>query len=719
MATPNSLYFAQFPLQEVLHDKDTGFLLSAGIVSYFSDPTFEVPKNVFMQSNDAPYGFINVGPVLTLSAIGSFIDPITGNNAIPFLFPWEGDESDPGAFQPYFIRVQSSGFNLQFTVTNWPPNQLAESTSNTEGTTFENQITNPQFAEVLFAIAPAITATINVTTTDQITQIAPSWFIKTSGTGTIALTQNALTENIESQAPYSLSITTTGITAFSIYQRIFNSPRLFAEGAVSLFFEVATSSILAIEASYIPSTGTPTVIISSDNTNGDGQYQAFAGSAEIVGVVNLDSPTTGYVDIALILTSTPIFSNLSLTSFQLVAVDSISTIPIYAQKSVPLQQSELFYYWQPSLNYKPIPSYLIGWDFPLNPYQAQGTGVFGSFTSANNTSYYVADQTILFQSVNASFTSQLAPTTFAGLNITALNTSSFAVIQYLSGNQVQELIGQRMSVQIKCSKTGANLAGRIGLYCTGNAAFPILPLSIFSSIAAGIPVLTAGWIEIPLSIGAASFVASTTSGSTPFSFSGFDATAINTSGFINFALAIIFEPMTAADVLTLNYCSLNTGDIPTRPAPQTPDEVIRECQYYYEKSYDTSVVPGSNTNVGAIYAQQQVSLSGGTYAMYACPFTVTYNTVKRAIPSINTLRLYEPAGTIDTVLSNAANSDSVVPATNTTPITTWGSRTFGTKSTDFTMTTAAAIVNTPTSTNSGQRGWIAYQFVVDCRLGVI
>ncbi len=45
MATPNPLFFAMQPLQQVIFDKDDGELLAAGIVSYFSDPQFTTPKD--------------------------------------------------------------------------------------------------------------------------------------------------------------------------------------------------------------------------------------------------------------------------------------------------------------------------------------------------------------------------------------------------------------------------------------------------------------------------------------------------------------------------------------------------------------------------------------------------------------------------------------------------------------------------------------------------
>ena len=39
------------------------------------------------------------------------------------------------------------------------------------------------------------------------------------------------------------------------------------------------------------------------------------------------------------------------------------------QNSVNRQNDYLFHYYNPLLQYKPIESFLIGWDFPVNPAQ--------------------------------------------------------------------------------------------------------------------------------------------------------------------------------------------------------------------------------------------------------------------------------------------------------------------------------------------------------------
>ena len=123
---PSPLFFIQQPLQQVIFNKDDGTLLAAGVVSYFSDPEFTTPKDVYQVTNapDGTYFFTDVGSVLTLSSIGSFVD-LDGNNFTPMLFPWTGTVLAPGQFEPYYITVYSSGGILQFTVTGYPYNNLS------------------------------------------------------------------------------------------------------------------------------------------------------------------------------------------------------------------------------------------------------------------------------------------------------------------------------------------------------------------------------------------------------------------------------------------------------------------------------------------------------------------------------------------------------------------------------------------------------------------
>ena len=139
-SAPNSSYVACFPLQEQIFDKDLNVPLAAGVVSFFEDEARTVPKNVYYLTGGPPpadYNFtiLGINGVVTLSSIGTFVDG-SGNNIIPFLWPYVGDPSvdEPTDPESYYITVYSSSGTEQFTVQNWPPNS-ATATPSPAGTT--------------------------------------------------------------------------------------------------------------------------------------------------------------------------------------------------------------------------------------------------------------------------------------------------------------------------------------------------------------------------------------------------------------------------------------------------------------------------------------------------------------------------------------------------------------------------------------------------------
>ncbi len=172
-----SQFFYQQPLQQQIVDKTTGAPLAYGTVNYFSDPGFSIPFDVFEQNNSDPTEYINIGPSVTLSGIGTFIDN-TGANYIPFLFPYVVNELDEYVYNPYYIQVLDSNGSPEFTMQYWPPNNYIIPTPATDQiNTSQNIITNPQFAEVSFSQPPEGGACIYSVSGTSIINIAPGWYI--------------------------------------------------------------------------------------------------------------------------------------------------------------------------------------------------------------------------------------------------------------------------------------------------------------------------------------------------------------------------------------------------------------------------------------------------------------------------------------------------------------------------------------------------------------
>ncbi len=704
---PSPLYFIQQPLQQVIHDKDDGSLLAGGRVEYYSDPQFNEPKNVYEVSNapDGTYYFSNIGSVRTLSSIGSFVDD-DGNNFTPMLFPWTGDVLSPGQFEPYYIRVYSATNILQFTVTGYPLNNFSIAGLTEEGGDTSNQITNPQFVE---ALIPAAGITITVSGAMTI-PVAPSWFVDVSGSGTIFLQQEPLDIQTPSDAPFALTIRTTGDTSGTLYQRITNSPRLLFEETIAGYLEINSAQAFALTMTYAPSGGTGSADIFTATVLADNEWHAFKGAVAISGTANPQDGNKGYVDIRM---NIPTLANFMITAIQVDGVADVNTVRIFQQISTPLQESQLFYYWQEWLNYKPIPSYLVGWDFPLNPTQPNGdSGDFTVQPLAGNKSAYAWDQTILFATVGGQLSYSRNATT-QGLKIGTGAATSFAVIQYLPVQQARELLSQRNCVSIQGFLEDTNpipatsIAGTVSLWWT-TGALPDLKTPNFNSLvntvsALGVPTST--WTQVPnVTRGNnAGFTFGISADKEPIYLSGWDATvtstAADTANYI--AIVVAFSTIETTQTVTIDFCGLFGGDIATRPAPQTQDEVLRECQYYYQKSFIQGTVPAANVglNQGEYYF---VTTVGPTFTNYG-PFVQFAIPMYVAPPNV---LLYNPSAAGDqirVITGGAANTNFTL-----TTLTNAASR----------SSSGFAIQGTvPASSTLG--ALIAVNWTADARLGTL
>lgn len=152
---PNSTYSPMFPLQEQIWDRDLNIPLAGGLVKFFQDDARTSAKNVYIQSGmPGNYSYVSVGSELTLSIIGTFVNPGDGTNFIPFMWPFVGNPDDynpllPPAAQKYFIQVFSSSDLVvpQFTIENWPP----ASSGSTPASSGFNSINIKTFSTVGFA----------------------------------------------------------------------------------------------------------------------------------------------------------------------------------------------------------------------------------------------------------------------------------------------------------------------------------------------------------------------------------------------------------------------------------------------------------------------------------------------------------------------------------------------------------------------------------------
>jgi hypothetical protein len=588
----------------------------------------------------------------------------------------------------------------------------------------DNQISNPQFAEVSFTNPLTLT---NVTNPGPI-EIAPDWFLTLTGTGNLVVNQvplnNAPTTINPTNAPYALEIHTTGGWTSSILsQRFQQNGMLWANKYVSLSFTALIQGApQQVTGRLYGSNGAPlAILLTTLLSNSFGEY---TGVALLPPPLNPDVPPNAYIDFQMIL---PPVADIYLTSFQLIA-STVETTYEYEQDTVNRQIDHLFHYYNPQLQFKPISSYLVGWDFPLNPaqingdtYTAQNTGV--------NTSYYAWDQTILFQSVTSAIT--VSRGTQGGLQLTAALAGQMAAIQYLDQVQAREILNNRLSVNINCLGTIAagNVIGSVSLWYTKDANLPNVATGTNQTFIATLDPITGkpatftggfNWIEVKRDIQQnATFnlpsATSSTFGFNEWSIDNGVSADANLATF--FAIVIGFAPLAAADTIELTSVSLVPGDIPTIPAPKTQDEVRKDCERYYEMSYQNFAAVGTATVVNALFAPQDSTIpSGGNFFISPNSFTVQFDSLKRTINSV--MSIYSAnTGTISAVGATARGSAT---STLDIAIATW-TPTTGDKYCNF------AVVAVPLSghpfgalnaTTPGQN-YIGYHFIADARLGIV
>ena len=159
--------------------------------------------------------------------------------------------------------------------------------------------------------------------------------------------------------------------------------------------------------------------------------------------------------------------NVQLTNIQVtgqttqIADFTISDVPPFLEETYERTVDHEFHVYKPKLSYKPIPSYLVGWDFPLNPGQFAGRSIAAQAVGAGK-SYYAWDQTILFQSANSGITA--AGTTTGALNLTAAATTNMAMIQYLDQVQAAKILQDEISCNLYAN-SGHCLWIRCTCYC--------------------------------------------------------------------------------------------------------------------------------------------------------------------------------------------------------------------------------------------------------------
>jgi len=715
----DSHYIPAFSIEDVLLDKDTGAPLSGGLVYFEQDNQRGVLKPVYQITGTSPnYTFIQLPNPMTLSSIGTFEDSLS-NPVIPYFYPYDAE----GEVELYYVRVTDAGDVPQFAREAVP--YIGDSSSSEITSAFENELSNPQFAEVVFDTnTPTYTYSFNAAA-QEVVALAPGWdlVVTCSGVGTVTVAQLTPVGSLNrlTNPGTILNITSGGVSRLRLRQRLYGSPNLWGSGYLSGAFIAKTYSgtDTALTLYYSQSNG---IVVDEPivqaTINGNGLYAVYSGNILIPASASTDSSPDAYVDIEFDL---PVSTQIDISSVMIAATGLVPVSNIaYDQTTLDRQISELFYYYKPQLDFKAIPSLLTGWDFPLNPAQILGTS-FNITTTAK----YGWDQTIVKSVVGNIAVVRNAVT--GGFQATTGNANeAYYQIQYLSGSQAKKMLGTKLSVNIDAFRTQAGGAVTVKVYLySGRAAatIPALPTSIGTIVANGDFTLTAAnWTLIPrTNFGQATETLSivntaayaTLNDKEDLQFSGWEITdATQIADTDKFAIVVTYSCPTSGTVVVTNSISVVPGDIPTRPAPQTPDQVLQECRYYYETSYPLGVQPGSSESNNALTFFQIAEISGGICRVYSTNLSFPLKEIKRTAPGVT---FYTPAGTLSN-LSAKAYSDAGASSLTDALLTNWAP-VAGTNSVSLAASTNAVLASTAGA--SVARGAVFFHYEANAQLGVV
>ncbi len=686
-----------------------------------------LPQNIFQDQN----GLIPWSNPIEVLASGSLPENMYWDDTLVYRLEWRAGPTQADALiweVNNYVPIGNEG----------PTPPPGESTLSTD-----NQITNPQFSILNFS------GTFTTTSAGTF-DIAPGWQIITAGSGTVTVTQDTYegadsNSNSATNASYGLSVTNNGFTSVILRQRFNHNGALWtgATGAgdtgpgVAINLTASSDAIatIDIEIKYSDTPGPSDVApIEQELTTSNVDY---AFTAVILQSFNTDPPATAWTDFDIVMTTSTTYHY---TSIQLLGQEIVEPVS-YLQTTLEWQEDHTFHYYNDKLQFKPIPSLLAGWDFPLNPCQELGTGSL----SVTTTSGYVWDQTIMATSASTATAIRDVPTGNL-LVTTGAATQAFYLLQYLADGDALKTTLSNLSVNINAYSTvHDSVVVRCYLYNVGLSAGAIPTSATGASIgtvaASGVFTLSAaGWTALtPFNgvVASQTLSSSESGGDTDIKFISYDGLANYNADVLGnaFAIVVTFSCPTSGTVVNINSISCVPGDIATRPAPLSASQTLQALQYYYEKSYNLADVPGTVTANAALVAQQNAGLAQSVYvpagnqlvvgvAISRTAFGFQFNTLKRS--SAPTVTIYSKSGASANVYAAGYRNGSLVLNTDVV-ITAWTQTGLSSKSVQYLPaspgTALYTVVDAPigagTETNQVLTAFIEYQYVVDARLGIV
>ena len=387
-------------------------------------------------------------------------------------------------------------------------------------------------------------------------------------------------------------------------------------------------------------------------------------------------------------------------------------------------------YFIPALNQREAEPLLVGWDFTKNPFQfrASGTMLEAGGTPAANA--YMCDQTIGISRSAGSITYARNAIT-NGLELTTTDTNdSFYLLQYLTGAEVKRILGTKLSCNVWGWHDAASTAPTMRVYlyrATAAASVPSLATTIGTIAADGVFTLTAAnWTEIPRGgLDTAKATMNDLSANNQINNSTFDygfsqwqitdSTQIGDTD--KFAIVTTFSYVESGTIITINDINVTTNPIPSRTPVKTFEQTLRDCEYYYEKSYANNQYAGSASTANAISRIQNTWALGGTIFSGASVFGVEYQTIKRTNPALE-IRTPGSGGAADSVFVGIRAGATTLASNNVSLSTFWTALNANTKSFAY-YSNSATSTQSAASGATNFSGFLEFHYIADARLGIV
>lgn len=591
-----------------------------------------VPQTVYNTSTGTPRSNpVQLSAAGTLSDI--FMDP-------DLVYRIEIRKNDGNLTSP------SQSDELVWLIENYVPNGSGGNTPSTVNIAGDNQVTNPQFALVNFE------SPVTLTNPGSEVEIAPGWVIEFNGSGTAVLNRITLNDSpvTPSNAPYALQLTLSGFTSAILRQRFTETGVLWSDRFISSTFTGLVSGAQEIIQPILKDNEGNLVATFDQAILNSSGYNEFPSVIKAPLSSDTTNPPAAYIDYLIDL---PIGNTTTLTSFQL-SETSEGVSLTFEQESIERQIDHTFHHYRDSILFQPKDTLLVGWDFPKNPWQFSDTAL----TAISDKASYITDQTILVTE-EADTVSVGAPTDGEGFLHIASRTSTtqgrVALIQYMDPSQVVSVLGNGAYKTLLSSVVEAQIDNQ-----SGNADVKIkmklihrtdLPATIddshpISGWDSDGPIFASGWTALePVTDPAYPL----TSRLLDYSFNGFEmpaiATATATVGVVLYTEGTLDD--SPVDTIKIKQISLMPNEFALSVNPITFDETLRQCQFFYEKSYNYNVLPGTvdEKNAIKVYGSQRVGET--TIFMQYGNFELIYKATKRGNA---TTKFYSPVtGNIDTL----------------------------------------------------------------------